>query len=357
MAAKSTRRSFTRHNERATQPGLVYFMDVQGPYQTPSLEGKRYVVCFIGSYSRRCFIHYAERKSEVFHIFSELFYPNVMKPTFVSHGYQGVMTVVSDNGEFKSNAMREFCLSVGVKQNFTCPYTPEHNAPIERLFRTLDMMTNAMMVEKKMKPELWEYVHEASAYLYNRLPRRDTAHEGFKSPEELFTGVKPSLAHVRVIGSKAIVHIPAETRLKDHGARAVSGILIGYSEDQVQSYKVLCQKENENEIFISAHVEFDEGEDPMPCSVEDDEAEEAELQVPKQESAVTDPEVLDQESVETDPEVPEQESVVTDPDEECCRMDGGVVREVTGLSAAEPTGPYQGRREADFNRRHRGRSC
>ena len=134
---------------------------------------------FIDSYSRRCFTYYAEQKNEVFQIFSELFNPNAMKPTLVSNGYKGVMTVVSDNGEFKSNAMRDLCLNVGVRQNFTCPYTPEHNAPIERLFRTLDMMTNATMVEKKMKPELWQYVHKASAYLSNRLPRRDTAHEGF----------------------------------------------------------------------------------------------------------------------------------------------------------------------------------
>ena len=169
MATKSTRRKFSGHLPRCQLPGKQYYMDVQGPYQTPSIEGNKYVVGCIDGYSRRCFIYYAVSKSDVYRIFTTKFYVNVMRPVFNNYQYSGYMSVISDNGEFKSNDMKMFCNENGIKQNFTCPYTPEHNAPIERLFRILDMMCNAMMAEKSLKQGLWQYVHEASAYLYTRI--------------------------------------------------------------------------------------------------------------------------------------------------------------------------------------------
>ena len=190
-------------------------------------------------------LYYAVNKSDVYKIFTTKFYVNVMRPVFNNYEYSGYMSVISDNGEFKSNDMKMFCNDNGIKQNFTCPYTPEHNAPIERLFRTLDMMCNAMMAEKNLRQGLWQYVHEASAYLYNRIPSRDKMYRGSKSLEELFYGIKPSVSHVRVIGSKAFVHIPAQTQLKDHKPKAIQGILVGFSEDQIAGYKILNEADKE----------------------------------------------------------------------------------------------------------------
>ena len=146
MASKSTRRRFSGHLPRSPLPGRTYYMDVQGPYQTPSIEGYKYIVGFVDSYSRRCFMYYARNKSDVYEIFTTKFYPNIMRPIYKNYEYTGYMTVISDNGEFKYNNMKEFCANNWNRQTFTCPYTPEHNAPIERLFRTLDMMCNAMMI-------------------------------------------------------------------------------------------------------------------------------------------------------------------------------------------------------------------
>ena len=95
-------------------------------------------------------MYYVKNKSDVYEMFTTKFYPKVMRPIYKNNEYTGYMTVISENGEFKSNNMKAFCANNGIRQNFTCPYTPEHNAPIERLFRTLDMMCNAMMIEKKL---------------------------------------------------------------------------------------------------------------------------------------------------------------------------------------------------------------
>ena len=166
--------------------------------------------------------------------------------------------MISDNGEFETFIMDTFSTNNKIKQQHTCSYTSEHNALIERIFRTLDNICNTMLREKELDVDLWEYAHETAVYLYNRLPRRNTKLEGYKSPEELFYGIKPSLKHVRIFGSKAFVHIPEQTRLKDHLPKAVQGILIWYSEDQILCYKILDKKNNE--ILISSHVTFDEGD-------------------------------------------------------------------------------------------------
>ena len=80
-----------------------------------------------------------------------MFYLNTIKPTFNNYNYSGTMTVTSDHGEFKTNDMSPCCINNNIKLNFTCPYTPDNNAPFERLLRTLDILFNAMMVEKDLK--------------------------------------------------------------------------------------------------------------------------------------------------------------------------------------------------------------
>ena len=218
---KATRRSFKETMERATKPGEVFYMDVQGPFQTQSLEGHKYIVGFIDSFSRRCFTYYTDRRNKVPDIFINQFYPNILTPCIDNNLSGGHAKVISDNGEFKCIRMEVFCNSNKIKQYFTCPYTPEHNAPIERVFRALGNMCNTMLREKELDVDLWEYAHETAVYIYNRLPRRNIKQEGTKSPEEMFYGIKPSLKHVRIFGSKAFVHISEQTRLKNHLPKAV----------------------------------------------------------------------------------------------------------------------------------------
>ena len=57
--------------------------------------------------------------------------------------------IQSDNGEFKSDAVQQFLLSVGGTRRTVCAYTPELMSVIERLWGTIHNMTCAMMIEKK----------------------------------------------------------------------------------------------------------------------------------------------------------------------------------------------------------------
>ena len=77
---KATRKDFEGTMARATKPGKVFYMDVQGPFQTNSLEGNKYIVGFIDSYSRRCFTYYTGRRNKIPDIFIDQFYPKILKP-------------------------------------------------------------------------------------------------------------------------------------------------------------------------------------------------------------------------------------------------------------------------------------
>ena len=65
---------------------------------------------------------------------------------------------------------------------------------------------------------LWESLAITAAYLHNRSPSRLL---GYITPFEKDTGVKPDLSHLRVVGIKALMHIPTEKR---------RGKLINYSK-------------------------------------------------------------------------------------------------------------------------------
>ena len=96
---KATRRSFEGTMARATKPGETFYMDVQGPFQTQSLEGHNYIVGFIDSFSRRCFTYYTDRRNKVPDIFINQFYPNILKPCIdnnLSGGHAKVISIVEN---------------------------------------------------------------------------------------------------------------------------------------------------------------------------------------------------------------------------------------------------------------------
>ncbi|CAB0019509.1 unnamed protein product, partial [Nesidiocoris tenuis] len=74
-----------------------------------------------------------------------------------------------------------------------------------------------------------------------------------KSPMELWTGKKPSVKHLKIIGSECYVHVPKQQRTK-LSKKAVKGVLVGY--ENTEGYRVWCKETNR--ILRSRDVIFDE---------------------------------------------------------------------------------------------------
>jgi hypothetical protein len=73
---------------------------------------------------------------------------------------------------------------------------------------------------------LWEEAAMAIIYVQNRLSHSAL---GFKTPEEMFTGKKPEVSHLKIFGCLVFIHIPKEKRNKPEPSEKKE-IFVGYCE-------------------------------------------------------------------------------------------------------------------------------
>jgi len=95
-------------------------MELMGPTRTASLGGKRYILVIVDDFSRYTWAIPIREKSDAFDAAQHLF-----KKIQVEQNCQ-IMRICSDHGrEFKNSKFEEFCLSYGIKQEFSSPITPQ----------------------------------------------------------------------------------------------------------------------------------------------------------------------------------------------------------------------------------------
>eukprot|EP00253_Pinus_taeda_P032217 PITA_32217 len=82
------------------------------------------------------------------------------------------------------------------------------------------------MLSVGLGQELWAKVMETTCYLVNRSP--SSALEDM-TPQEVRTGKKPSLSHMKVFGCDAYVHVPKEQRTK-LDSKSEKCMFIGYKD-------------------------------------------------------------------------------------------------------------------------------
>ena len=121
--AKVHRAPILHHaTRRATQPlGLVH-IDTAGPYPT-SLGGSRYVVMFVDSASRLQRPHGVREKSAAAIL-------SIVKRFVADMGVARAFR--TDKGTENSNStFVDLCNGLGTHREFTAPYTPQQNGPVE----------------------------------------------------------------------------------------------------------------------------------------------------------------------------------------------------------------------------------
>jgi len=110
---------------------------------------------------------------------------------------------------------------------------PQQNGVAERKNRTIMEAVKAMFHDQDLPMYLWAESTRTTVYVQNKMPHRAL---GNKSPEELFTGKKPEVRHLRIFGCPVYVHIAKEKRSKlDPSGK--KGIFVGYSESS-KGYRV-----------------------------------------------------------------------------------------------------------------------
>ena len=107
--------------------------------------------------------------------------------------------------EFTSREFNEFCATHGIRRPLTVPRSPQQNGVVERKNRTILNMARSMLKARNMPKEFWAEAVSCAVYLSNCSP---TSNLKDQTPQEAWSGRKPSANHLHVFGSITYTHVP-----------------------------------------------------------------------------------------------------------------------------------------------------
>jgi transposase InsO family protein len=247
LVGKQQRDPFPKKSTwRASQILQLVHADICGPINPISNSKKRYLISFIDDYSRKIWVYYLVEKSEALHVFKS-FKTKVEKETGLC--IRGLRT--DRGGEFTSLEFTDFCTTNGIQRQLTASYTPQQNGVAERKNRTIMNMVRSMLTEKEIPRTFWPEAVNWTIHVLNRSPTFAVRN---MTPEEAWSGTKPSVEHFRVFGCLAHVYIPDSKRIKLDD-RSMKCILLGVSEES-KAYRFFNPASKT--IVVSRDVIFEE---------------------------------------------------------------------------------------------------
>ncbi len=109
-----------------------------------------------------------------------------------------------------------------------------------------------MIFAQRFELEFWGEAVNTTVYIKNRCPTK-ALHS--KTPQEVWSGRKPDVSHLRVFGCKALAHVLDEKRTKFE-SKSMPCVFLGYYEG-TKAYPLMCVKTKR--IIKSRDVVFIEG--------------------------------------------------------------------------------------------------
>jgi transposase InsO family protein len=231
---------------RATQKLQLIHADICGPITPESNSHKRYILTFTDDYSRKLWTYFLNLKSETLAMFKKF------KSLVEKESANVICCLRTDRGgEFTSSDFNEYCSSNGIVRQLTAAYTPQQNGVAERKNRTIMNMVRCMLTEKLVPKIFWPEAVNWAIHLLNRCP---TFAVKDKTPEEAWSGFKPSVEYFKVFGCIGHVHIPDKHRQKldDKSHRCV---FLGLSQES-KAYRMYDPVSTR--IIVSRDVVFEE---------------------------------------------------------------------------------------------------
>ncbi|GAA0147836.1 transmembrane signal receptor [Lithospermum erythrorhizon] len=215
LNGKQTRAAIPKQrNWRASKNLELIHSDLCGPISPTSNSGKRYFLSFIDDHSRKSWVY-----------------------------------LLGD--EYTSALFNEYCAKHGIKRQYTNLYTPQQNEVSERKTRTVMNMVRSMLSAKRIPKTLWTEAVNWTFYILNRCP---TFAVKDITPQEAWSGVKPSVDHLRIWGCLAHTHVPKVNRSKLDN-RSTICIFLGISEG-TKGYRLFNTETKR--IIVSKDVLFEE---------------------------------------------------------------------------------------------------
>ena len=92
--------------------------------------------------------------------------------TLAENDFKLRIATLHSDGEFKSNALKKFCIIRGIRQEFTTTETSHQNGQVNRAYRTLAEGIRAMLLGSGMAEGYWAEAAKTFTYVSNITPRK-----------------------------------------------------------------------------------------------------------------------------------------------------------------------------------------
>lgn len=244
MEGRQARIPFKNIGSRATKPLELIHSDLCGPMENTSFGGMKYFITYIDDFTRMVYVYFLKDKLTILETFKDF---KLKVENELNHKITKLRT---DNGKEYCNINFEKYLSNhGIIHQTSTPYTPQQNGMAERMNRTLVERARCMLFFANLEKRYWAEAVAAAAYIINRSPTKSL--QG-KTPYEMWKGKKPTLSHMKIFGSEAMVYVPKEKRQK-WDRKSVKMIFVGYC-DNTKGYRFMDPKSHK--VVKSRDVTF-----------------------------------------------------------------------------------------------------
>jgi hypothetical protein len=152
-------------------------------------------------------------------------------------------------------AFSELCKSRNIVMRASAPYFHQQSGVAERRWGMIKSKARMLMAAAGLPLIYWGHAVQTACYLINRIYPAAEGNE--QTAFQAMYQREPFLAHLRIFGAKAYVHIDKKQRGKwDHPARV--GVMVGYSETSKDTYQIYFPETNSYQL--SRSCVFDEEE-------------------------------------------------------------------------------------------------
>ena len=249
---KSSRLPFQSSSFVAKRPLEKVHCDLWGPAPTMSVQGFRFYVIFVDHWSRYCWIYPMKYKSEFYSIFCKFqaLVENQLRCRIGTFQCDG-------GGEFISSTFLEHLQKDGIKQQMSCPYTPEQNGLAERKHRHITELGLSMMFDSKTPLKFWVEAFFTAVFLANLLPTSTLPNH--QTPYQKLFGKRAEYTFLRTFGCACYPSLRDYAHNK-FDPRSLKCVFLGYN-DRYKGYR--CLYPPTGRVYITRNALFDEEEFPF----------------------------------------------------------------------------------------------
>ena len=211
-----------------------------------ALGGHKYLSVVMDEYSHMLFVTPMKTKAETTDVLIQLHKRAVVdtgKPLKEFHSDGG--------GEYNSKKLIDYLKDKGVNVTSTTAHTPQHN-PVERAQRTIFERARSATHHAGLPSTFWALAVTYSVYVTNRSLSKGSG-DPTKTAHELWTGLRPSVKHLRPFGCDVFVTLPDVARGK-MDAKKVKGIFVGIEEKKKGAYRCFV----DGKVVVSRDCVFHE---------------------------------------------------------------------------------------------------